>query len=302
MENQTITTNENEEISIIDLFAVLIRYRKLIILGTIIPSAIAAIYLFIVKPRITTSVQAYEDVTVTYTVRLNYMPQKLIEGIGQNYNRWWDWNGRILYDFINPTIIGPLYEKNQFSAECAEGTGESYIKPFIDSKKINCVNSLDTTYTLTINMPQISEEKMNAFMTSFLQYEHDLIQNSYMGNHLELLTERCQRKLKEVQNANPSTVNFDEIQKAKDILQDIETYKRENKPFYEIQGKPVINKTLIQPSNGLSGSAKIKRFLIVFFGSLILFTFIAFFLNIINSIIKDPEASKKIKDAWNNGK
>ena len=49
MENQE-NIKENEEISIIDLLAVLIKYRKLIIIGTIIPAVIAALWLFVAKP------------------------------------------------------------------------------------------------------------------------------------------------------------------------------------------------------------------------------------------------------------
>lgn len=288
---------ENEEISLIDLFTVVIRYRKLIEIGTLIPVILAALYFFIIKPKKMAAIQPYEDVKAVYTIRLNYMPQKLNEGITQNYYRWWDWNGRILQDFINPTILGPIYEKNQFAAACNEGEGEAYINSFVKNGKITCVNSIDTTYTATINMPVSSEEKLNDFINSFIEYEHDLIQEKYLGDHIELLKERCERKLKEVENANPETVNFDDIQKAKDILQDIETYKKENKPFYEIQGKPVIERTVIN-----SRKANIKPMLIVAFGSLFVFIFIAFLLNAIHNIKEDPEASKKIKDAWVNGK
>ena len=291
---------ENEEISLIDLLAVVIRYRKLIILGTIIPIVLAALYLFVIQPKRKHVTQANEDVKAVYTVRLNYLPPKLYEGITQNYYRWWDWNTRMLQDFINPTIIGPLYEENQFANSCEKGQGENYVKPLIKEGKITCINSVETTYTITINMPITSEDKLNDFMEAFIQYEHDLIQEKFMGDHIELLKERCERKLKEVENANPQTVNFDEIQKAKDILQDIETYKRENKPFYEIQGKPVIERTVINPAS--SKKANLKKMLIVAFGSFFVFVFLAFLLNAIHSIKEDPEASKKIKDAWDNGK
>ncbi len=288
---------ENEDISLIDLFTVVIRYRKLIVIGTIIPVILASLYFFIIKPKKMAAIKPYEDVKAVYTIRLNYMPHKLNEGITQNYYRWWDWNGRILQDFINPTILGPLYEKNQFAAACNEGDGEKYINSFVKNGNITCVNSLDTSYTITINMPVTSEEKLNDFINSFIEYEHDLIKEKYLGDHIELMKERCERKLKEVEKANPQTVNFDEIQNAKDILQDIETYKKENKPFYEIQGKPVIEKIAIN-----SKKASLKPILIVTFGSLFVFIFIAFLLNAIHDIKEDPEASKKIKDAWVNGK
>lgn len=302
MENSNKASVENEEVSLIDIITVLIRYRKLILIGTLIPTIIVAIYLFFVKPKIKPKMQPYENTTITYTIRLNNIPQKLIEALIQNYNRWWDFNGRMLQDFINPTIIGPLYEKNQFSEECAEGAGETFIKPYIDSKKITCSMSLDTSYNITINMPVTSEEKLNDFMNAFIQYEHDLIQDIYIRDHIETLLERYQRRLNEVQNANPNTVNYEEIQKAKDIIQDIGTYKRENKPFYEIQGKPVIQRNVIYPNNDVPKKVKIKRLIIALIGSFCIFTFIAFLLNMIQNIKEDPNASRKIKDAWYGGR
>ncbi len=296
---------ENNEISIIDLLAVVIRFRKLIIFGTLIPTIIAAVYLFVVKPRITPVVvqpEPYEEVKALYTIRLYYPQAKLYEGIAVNFNRHWDFNARILFDFINPTIIGPLYEENQFADTCKKGEGENYVTPLIKVGQITCANSYDTTYLITFNMPINSEEKLNDFVNSFIEYEHNLIQEKYLEDHIELLQVRMQRKLKEVENADPKTVNFDEIQRAKDILQDIETYKRENKPFYEIEGKPVIERTVITPEPISVKRDSPKKIIIVSLGSFFIFIFISFFINAIKSIKADPEASRKIKDAWISGK
>lgn len=297
MENQ-VTTNESEELSIIDLLAVVIKFRLLIIIGTLLSIILAGLYFYVYKAKKNPPAQPYETVKAVYTLRLNYMPPKLIEGISQNFNCWWDWNGRILNDFVNPTIVGPLYEKNQFAGAVAEGQGEGYIKPFIDSKAITCENSLDTTYKLTVNMPSINTDTLTEYVKSFIDYEHNLINSKYMENNIEVLEERCKRLLKEVEKADPKTVNFDEIQKAKNILEDISTYRRNNKPFYEIQGQPVIERRLVQPAK----ANYTKKMLIVAVGSLFIFVFIAFVLNAIQSIKADPESSKKIKDAWDSGK
>lgn len=297
MENQ-VTTNESEELSIIDLLTVVIKFRLLIIIGTLLSIILAGLYFYVYKAKKNPPAQPYENVKAVYTVRLNYMPQKLVEGIGQNYNRWWDWNGRILFDFVNPTIAGPLYEKNQFAGAVAEGQGEEYIKPFIDSKAILCENYMETTYKITVSMPSINTDTLTEYVKSFIDYEHNLINSKYMENNIEVLEKRCKRMLKDVENANPKTVNYDEITKAKNILEDISIYRSNNKPFYEIQGQPVIERTLVQPAK----ANYTKKMLIVVVGSLFIFVFIAFVLNAIQSIKADTESSKKIRDAWNSGK
>ncbi len=297
MENQK-KINENEELSIIDLLTVVIKYRKLIIIGTIIPVVFAALWFYVAKPKLKPLPAPTTNVKAVYTIRFNYMPQKLVEGIGQNFNRWWDWNGRMIFDFVNPTIAGPLYEKNQFAGAVAEGQGEGYLKPFIDSKAILCENSLDTTYKITISMPSVNTEILDAYIKSFIEYEHNLINEKYLENNIAVLEERCNRMLKEVESANAKTVNFEEITKAKNILEDIEVYKRNKKPFYEIQGKPVIETTINYPAT----PNNTKKMLIVIVGSFFIFIFIAFVLNAIQNIKADPESSKKIKDAWDSGK
>ena len=107
MENQE-NIKENEEISIIDLLAVLIKYRKLIIIGTVIPTVVAALWLFVAKPILKT-VEIPEPETETkavYTIRLTHMPQKLYDELWRNYVIGWDFNGRIINDFSNPVLMG----------------------------------------------------------------------------------------------------------------------------------------------------------------------------------------------------
>ncbi len=304
MSNQEIVTQKNdEEISIIDLIAVIIKYRKLIIIGTIVPSIIVAIWLFIVKPILKPEVlpETKTETTANYTLRINYYPQRVYDAIGTVYNSWWDLNSRLLYDFINPTIMGPIYEKNQFADPVAEGEGEKYIKSFIDKKFISCVYYIDVTYLITIKMPISSVDVLTQYIEDFIDYEHNLIQEKWIGDHLELLKERYQIRLNEFEKADPKTVNFEEVQKAKETLQDIELVVKDNKPFYEIEGKPVIDVKTITPEPPAKEN-KIKSIIIVTFSALLLFIFIAFLINTIQNIKADPESSKKIKDAWISGK
>ena len=67
MENIETTYNDEEEISLIDLFAVLIRFRKMIVLGTIIVTFLAGLYLFLL-PKI---IPAFNNKNVSVIVTDN---------------------------------------------------------------------------------------------------------------------------------------------------------------------------------------------------------------------------------------
>ena len=47
---------------------------------------------------------------------------------------------------------------------------------------------------------------------------------------------------------------------------------------------------------------RVKKLIITTFAAFFIFVFIAFFKNAIENIKKDPEASGKIKSAWDEGK
>ena len=73
MENQ-IENNQNldEEISLIDLFAVLLRYRKLIIIGTLVVTFLAGLYLFVL-PKLLPDTDKKTSVVV-YDIAVNRLP------------------------------------------------------------------------------------------------------------------------------------------------------------------------------------------------------------------------------------
>lgn len=302
MINGDNNSKENEEFSIIDLIIVIIRYRKMILIGTIISVFLAALYIFVIQPKKTTIIQPEEKNKVVYTVRLNYLSPVMTDQIARNCNRWWDFNNRILQDFVNPTIIGSLYEKNQFSEVCEEGDGENFINEYLQDQKITISPLMDTTYAITIKMTINSEEKLDNFMKSFINYELDLVQNKYIENNIELIEERYRRKLAEMDKYDPKTINYTDIQVCKDTLQEIEAYKKQNKPFYEIQGKPVYYKNNVQITSEPSVKEKVKKIIIIGLGAFVVFVLISFIVNTIYNIKKDPVISNKFKEAWDSGK
>ena len=323
MENQE-NIKENEEISIIDLLAVLIKYRKLIIIGTIIPAVIAALWLFVAKP-ILKPVEIPEPETktethISYTVRVNYLPSVVYDSLAKYSGGSWDIHGRLINDFTNPNVIIPLYVKNQFiniddikdfnnkeikdvNADKENKDVDKYITHCINDKLMTLSYAMETSYIITINMPVNSLEKLEAFINSYIKYEIDLIDEHLMGWRLDYVEDLCKRKLSEVKNAAPNTVNFTEIQTIKDTLDGIENWKKLNKPYIEIAGDPVIDtKTTTITPPAPPKEPKVKELIIVTVASLFIFIFIAFLLNAIQNIKDDPVSSQKIKDAWKAGK
>ena len=83
MENEK---NTNDEISLIDIFSVFIRYRKLIIFGTLLLSFIVILGLFVIQKDSKTETYSVEF-TITFLINKNYI------------------NGLIDYDFANDSIL-----------------------------------------------------------------------------------------------------------------------------------------------------------------------------------------------------
>lgn len=306
MENQEIK-RENEEISIIDLIAVLLKYRKLIILGTIIPTVCTVLWLFVAEPIIKNKIKIEQtteiktETKVVYTVQQNYKKPKVYSGLADYCGKGMDVGGTFIKDFQNYKILTPLYEKYKFADTVTNEDTEVLIKNWIKNQQFSCVASDNNTFTITIFMPIKSLDQLELFIQSFVQYEIDFMEKMLFGENLDYLEARCRRRLSEVENADPKTVNFTEIQYVKDILEDIEFSRNENKPSFEILGKPVIEKSTITPP-APPKEPKVKELIIVAVASLFIFIFIAFLLNAIQNIKDDPVSSQKIKDAWKAGK
>ena len=63
-----------------------------------------------------------------------------------------------------------------------------------------------------------------------------------------------------------------------------------------------ISERLVEPFVILEPMGRMKKLVIATFAAFFIFIFIAFLKNAIENIKKDPEASGKIKSAWDSGK
>ena len=113
--------------------------------------------------------------------------------------------------------------------------------------------------------------------------------------------------LKEVSNVKKTKMEtYDEIQKAfseNSNLTDAQSLMLTVRQIDEFMNSyDCISERTEEPFVILEPLGRVKKLIIATFAAFFIFVFIAFLKNAIENIKKDPEASGKIKAAWDNGK
>lgn len=278
--------NENDEISLIDLFAVLIRYRKLIVLGTLIVFVISFLYFFIL-PNIFPSFKSKTQ-TIRYSLEIKPLPLSISKSIDYDVM-----NSAIAY-MNDPLVINNIqkefsifdhYKKNyNFEKNSDNKNSNTYIDnrisvvfqkvPIAKSNELNLfVQKMAITtsnYIEKIVLPEISQLEKNA----------EIMIEKYNGGLIAINS-----------NSNNSSTNFSISYDT--LLSDIKKFKENYSTFVIFN-----DNALITPES----KDALKTLIIIVFASLFIFIFIAFLLNSIRNIKQDKYASSLIKKAWEEGK
>lgn len=299
MENIEKTYNDEEEISLIDLFAVLLRFRKMIILGTFIVTFIAGLYLFVLPKFV--PFFSNKNVNVTYTVELKTFPRTIsigLSGLGLSY----DFAGNLFYAFKNYPSIAKEYKKNPFMGPDFPKDSREYnyfIKDLISTKKIKASSNIGTTYSLIFEVPEEGLETLNRFVKDYLDNLNRGVTDK-TSESIDELEKKTRESFKEISSSSSSSsssaISFGDAateQALRETLQDIENLKKKPVVFYTLDEDPFI----LNVAQG-----RTKKLVIVCFASFFIFIFLAFAKNAVANIKQDPEASKTIKNAWNSGK
>ena len=294
MEENVQNNDYDEEISLIDLFAVLIRFRKLIILGTAIVTFLAAVYLYVLpkfKP-----VKVSNGLTVTYFLELNNLLNSDNNGLkrlGVSFNL----SDEVAKFFENYPALAKEYKKypflgngpenpiefNQFIMNIFENhigkkSENESSKPVVLSKKAGDVLYLECNVPAEIYEGNVLKD----FVSDYVSYINAQLDN--------LALESIANSYREYEDSN---VN----QNVKEAMHDIDVLKNTAITFVKLQDEPFV--VLQQIGKGRNNA---KTLIIVFFAAAFLFVFIAFAKNAVINIKNDPESFQKISDAWNNGK
>lgn len=284
---ESSSVQKNQEISFIDLLAVLIRYRVLIILGTLIFTGIAVLYTVILPiffPSLNT-----RSITVTYTLETRELPsdvQRILSNsqasitlltmsrlqnqsfFAEQYKKLFEDKKNIPKDDYEYNIMIQQYQKNNYSVSKGEIPGTLFV-------------------TFTIPDTEEYREKVSSFMEDSIDLINSELKSTIMPQINAMLTLLKEIDMKENTNQERNMSTY--LQDQKNMLQ-LEYVVKNYDSFVEADDIPYIVP--------LQQDSKLFTIVIVAFASFFLFVFIAFTLNAVKNIKQNPQARQTISDAW----
>ena len=276
---ESSSVQKNQEISFIDLLAVLIRYRVLIILGTLIFTGVAVLYTTIL-PKFFPSMNT-RSITVTYTLEIRELPsdvQRILSNsqasitlltmsrlqnqsfFAEQYKKLFEDKKNIPKDDYEYNIMIQQYQKNNYSVSKSEIPGTLFV---------------------TFTIPDIEEyrEKVSSFMEDSIDLINSELKSTIMPQINAMLTLLKEIDMKENTNQERNMSTY--LQDQKNMLQ-LEYVVKNYDSFVEADDIPYIVP--------LQQDSKLFTIIIVAFASFFLFVFIAFTLNAVKNIKQNPQA------------
>lgn len=290
MENKdkTITENNDDEISLIDLFAVLIRYRKLICIGTAAVTLLAVVMLFGL-PFVQKNADSHK-LNMRYTVSIIpidrnvsiFFPQDVVQLAVYNLNR---------PQFLaEEHKLFPVFDKG--THKLTDYQYNSFIMRLQNKNITITVSPLKNLIEIYVVIPQENKELCNQLIKDMvLKTEKQL--KEYLIPEIEKAKQSNLEALKKIETTINNNTDLSTIQRMQELDTKIEQFLVSFTSFIYLMPIPFI---VLEPLG------RLKTLAIVFFAALLIFIFIAFILNAIKNIKADSEASSKIADAWNSGK
>lgn len=289
---------EEEEISLVELFAVLIKNRKMIILGTLLVSFFAALYLFVL-PKAVPSLDK-KEVSVTFNVQVSPLSKTLSSGLA-SLGTSIDLDKSISSAFRNLPVVAQKYKEHPFLGDYPKET-DLYNKFISDnfSFKKNTKNAqiVDVSPSL---IPAVYEIKVNILNENFSeaeQFVRDMIElvntseNKKINEVLPALRKNAEVSIKRIDESKAQINDLNTIKTLHDLIAEIDSYNNNNNLYTFKDDSFVIAKA----------RGRVKKFATAVFVSFVFFIFLAFVKWVIENTMADPEAKKIITDAWESGK
>lgn len=284
---ESSSVQKNQEISFIDLLAVLIRYRVLIILGTLIFTGVAVLYT-IILPKFFPSMNT-RSIAVTYTLETRELPsdvQRILSNsqasitlltmsrlqnqsfFAEQYKKLFEDEDSIPEDDYEYNALIQEYQKKNYSVSKGEIPGTLFI-------------------TFTIPDTEEYREKVSSFVEDSISIIDNELKSTIMPQINAMLTLLKEIDMKENTNQERNMSTY--LQDKKNMLQ-LEYVVKNYDFFVEADDIPYIAP--------LQQDSKLFTIIIVAFASFFLFVFIAFTLNAVKNIKQNPQARQTISDAW----
>ena len=295
MENQ-IENNQNldEEISLIDLFAVLLRYRKLIIIGTLVVTFLAGLYLFVL-PMLMQSMDKKESIVI-YDAAINRLPlnvERQLPNATGNANMVL---GLAMSNMKDLPFFASVYKDALIFSLSDKGPETEVdlnriVRDSFDEKKVVVGSgSLGGSVKIQLTVPNGNIEKTDAFVQDLVNET-----NEKLKVYLFPLVENLRKTTAETISAleNQTNMMLDSTQDLNKILLDIDSFMTVFDHFISLESAPFI----LPVAQG-----RMMKLVIVAFAAFFVTVFLAFVLNAIKNIKADPQASKVLSEAWKAGK
>ena len=289
--------NNEDEISLIDLFAVLVRYRKLVVIGTLAVALAAFAWLFVL-PKFVPSLNK-KTLTISYALKTERLPSSVAFSVN--------------YDIL-------LTAKNYMNDVRVLADAQREFSIFADEKKVPSVSAYNKqiqdaidkekfvakrspiaadTIAVTCKIPIEKEDFADDFIKKIAKMASDYIEADLMPeiNTLEDNADMILEKYGDVglseKKSSSSSSSSSSFTNYADISSDIKAFKLKHDMFVQFLDDAFV---ITDPAG------RTIKFIVATFAAFFIFVFTAFLLNAIENIKNDENAVSLIKKAWDEGK
>lgn len=289
LETKTDRNYEDDEISLLDLCAVMVRYRKLIVFGTLIVTIFAGLWLFVV-PKILPDL-SNEKAEITYTVNTVAFPLRISEKLPdkkitpvylassqmerlsflvKEFKPYSVFNNGKMTDFEFNSAVQQLVNKKVFEVETFE---------------------IGTSFDVKMNIELSKLDEATEMMQNMIADIDADIQEYYIPV-LETMRANAETSI-ERSRGYSSVSDMSAVQESQDLFVEVNTFLSSFSSFLSLDANPFV----VPAAKG-----RTKKLIIICIAALFVFVCAAFCMNAVENVKKDPEASKLIADAWKSGK
>lgn len=284
MENLEDNYKNEDEISLLDLLSVFVKYRKLIIWGTVVFALLVSIFLFFLSKSSDNQDQLY---LIDYNINI-YPNMDIFKSI-VSFDIIDDTNNKLnnkkLISEINKNILVFDYDFNSSNFDVLE-YNQFILELFNDKEYLAELSKTKNNFLLSIKT--INPENSDLFVNELI----NVVNNEYR----EFLLPLIQKRINEINLLLPQYSSDEKEIKDKLLNEKITLTELSNENFNILQTN--FSKFIVREKK----DSLLLKIIIVWFASFFIFIFIAFLLNAIQNIKSDKEASAKIKNAWEKGK
>ena len=309
MENE-ITRYEDDtyEIDLVDILAILLRFRKLIILGTLAVTFLAGLY-FVLMPKLNKNFDK-KDLSVTYVIKAQGLPSTISSGLDR-LNIPVSVGGDLVNSFEDYPLLAKEYKNNPFfTDELPEDpllfnkvitkTFQNKIskkkEDIRDDARINMEKSVSKKYYLVCTLPKdhFDENLLGNFVKEHVAYMNESLKEK-AEEYIDVLQDKTLNWYNEIKSSADTSAgitlgNTDKEKNLLETLQDIQFYKNNPVVFYTIEDEPFVVED--------DGKGKGKGIAMAFFASLFFFICLSFVKHILSKLKENP----KLSQAWIEGK